>query len=175
MGANNSHRLLHQPAKSLGCHQPGQLISLHLHLAIGCLPTYDCIVSGWRENLRESLSQTGTAVIFHPAHRIVNCPFFWVRFKPTFRVLGFWEHWNVMPSNSREITLGADRGAFYSTFYCARRGPKCGVSEGIPVIQPIATFTATSAMILIWSICVHFYHLTEQEEKATLVVVRLGS
>ena len=28
-----------------------------------------------------------------------------------------------MPSNSREINLGADRGAFYSAFYCARRGP----------------------------------------------------
>ena len=46
-----------------------------LHLAIGCLPTYDCIVSGWRENLRESLSQTGIAVIFHPARRIVIVPF----------------------------------------------------------------------------------------------------
>jgi len=73
--SEDSHRLLYQPAKSLGRHQPGQLISLHLHLAIGCLPTYDCIVSGWRENLRESLSQTGTAVIFHPARRIVIVPF----------------------------------------------------------------------------------------------------
>ena len=32
-------------------------------------------MSGWRENLRESLSQTGTAVIFHPARRIVIVPF----------------------------------------------------------------------------------------------------
>ena len=36
---------------------------------------------------RESISQTGIAVIFHPARRIVVA-LFWVRFKPTFPCVG---------------------------------------------------------------------------------------
>ena len=48
---------------------------------------------------------------------------------------------------------------------------KFGVSgRDIPVIQPIATFTATSAMILIWSISVDFYRLTEQEDSPELSI-----
>jgi hypothetical protein len=70
------------------------------------------LYSEWLErNLRESLSQTGTAVIFHPARRIVVVPFLGGGLSQLFRVLLFLEQLERNPEPGITFRCPQDLGS----------------------------------------------------------------